>query len=111
MVRHRRRGVERSDLVAADDGDVHASIVRPFAARTGPPDQAAGVMERLRLSAWRVREVRMGRAQVSCELVQRVASDEDADRHIEDAVLGVELLDGGAAGSVRSPCPKIERSA
>jgi hypothetical protein len=58
-------------------------------------------MERLRLSAWRVREVRMGRAQVSCELVQRVASDEDADWDIEDAVLRVELLDDGAtAGGV-----------
>jgi hypothetical protein len=45
---------------------------------------------------WRVPEVRMGRAQVSCELVPRVAPDEDADRHIEDAVLGVELLDAGA---------------
>jgi hypothetical protein len=53
-------------------------------------------MERLRFSAWRVREVRMGRAQVSCELVQCVASDEDADWDIEDAVLGVELLDDGA---------------
>src|SRR5208282_43021 len=58
-------------------------------------------MERLRLSAWRVREVRMGRAQVSCELVQRVASDEDADWDVEDAVLGAELLDDGAtAGGV-----------
>jgi hypothetical protein len=43
----------------------------------------------------------MGRAQVSCELVQRVASDEDADWDIEDAVLGVELLDDRAtAGGV-----------
>jgi hypothetical protein len=45
--------------------------------------------------------MRVGRAQVSCELVQRVASDEDADWDIEDAVLGVELLDDGAtAGGV-----------
>ena len=58
-------------------------------------------MERLRLSKWRVCEVRVGRAQVFCELVQRVASDEDADRHIEDAVLGVELLDDGATAARR----------
>ena len=58
-------------------------------------------MERLRLAKWRVCEVRVGRAQVFCELVQRVAPDENADRHIEDAVLGVELLDDGAtAGGV-----------
>ncbi len=64
-------------------------------------------MERLRLSARRVREVRMGRAQVSCELVQCVATDEDADRHIEHTVLGVEFLDGGAARRrAASPSPK-----
>ena len=55
-------------------------------------------MERLRLAKWRVCEVRVGRAQVFCELVQRVASDEDADWDIEDTVLGVEVLDGGAPG-------------
>jgi hypothetical protein len=50
-------------------------------------------MERLRLAVRRVREVRVSRTQVSCELVQCVVSDKNAGRHIEDAVIGVELLD------------------
>ena len=62
-------------------------------------------MERLRLSAWRVREVRMGRAQVSCELVQRVASDEDADWDIDDAVLSVDSS-MTARRRAASPSPK-----
>jgi hypothetical protein len=49
-------------------------------------------MERLRLAVRRVYKVRMGRTQVSCELVQSVVPDENARRHIEDAVIGVELL-------------------
>jgi hypothetical protein len=50
-------------------------------------------MERLRLAVRRVHEVRVSRTQVSCELVQCVVPDEEAGRHIEDAVIGVELLD------------------
>jgi len=50
-------------------------------------------MERLRLAVRRVHEVGVSRAEVSCELVQCVVPDENAGRHIEDAVIGVELLD------------------
>jgi hypothetical protein len=37
--------------------------------------------------------VRVISTQVTCELVQCVVSDENAGRHIEDAVSGVEFLD------------------
>src|SRR3984957_13085072 len=47
----------------------------------------------------------MGRAQVSCELVQRVASDEDADWDIDDAVLGVDSS-MTARRRAASPSPK-----
>jgi hypothetical protein len=50
-------------------------------------------MERLRLAVRRIREVRVSRTQVSRELIQCVMSDENAGRRIEDAVVGVELLD------------------
>ena len=50
-------------------------------------------MERLGLAVRRIGEARVSRTQVSCELVQRVAPDENAGRRIEDAVIGVELLD------------------
>jgi hypothetical protein len=45
-------------------------------------------MGRLRLAMRCVCEVRMSRPQVSCELVQCVVPDENAGRHIEDAVIG-----------------------
>jgi hypothetical protein len=50
-------------------------------------------VERLRLAVRRVGEVRVSRTQVSRELVQGVAPDENAGRRIEEAVIGVELLD------------------
>ena len=50
-------------------------------------------MERLGLAVRRIREARVSRTQVSCELVQGVAPDENAGRHIEDTIIGVELLD------------------
>jgi hypothetical protein len=50
-------------------------------------------MERLRLAVRCVHEVSVSRTQVSCELVQCVVPDENAGRHFEDAVIGVELLD------------------
>jgi hypothetical protein len=50
-------------------------------------------MERLGLAARRIREARVSRSQVSCELVQGVAPDENARRRIKDAVVGVERLD------------------
>jgi hypothetical protein len=50
-------------------------------------------MERLGLAVRRIREARVSRTQVSCELVQGVAPNENAGRHIEDAVVAVELLD------------------
>ena len=61
-------------------------------------------MERLGLAVTRVREMRVSRPQVSCELVQGVAPNEDAGRRVEDAVIGVELADrrttaGGVAFS------------
>jgi hypothetical protein len=61
-------------------------------------------MERLGLAVRRIREARVSRTQVSCELVQGVAPDENAGRRIKDAVVGVELVDrrtttGGVAFS------------
>ena len=61
-------------------------------------------MERLGLAARRIREDRVSRTQVSCELVQCVVPDENAGRRVEDAVIGVELADrrttaGGVAFS------------
>src|ERR1700691_3220893 len=50
-------------------------------------------MERLRRAVRRVYEVRVSRTQVSCELVQCVVPDQDAGRHVEGAVCGIELLD------------------
>jgi hypothetical protein len=50
-------------------------------------------MERLQLAVRHVHKMRVGRTQISCELVQCVVPDENAWRHIEDAVIGVELLD------------------
>jgi hypothetical protein len=72
--------------------------------RTGPPCQTAGVMERLGLAVRRIGEARVSRTQISCELVQRVVPDENAGRRVEDAVIGVELVDsrttaGGVAFS------------
>ena len=37
--------------------------------------------------------MRVSRAQVSGELVQRIAPDENGGSHIEDTVIGVELVD------------------
>jgi hypothetical protein len=48
-------------------------------------------VERLRLAVRRV--VRVNRTQVSRELVQGVAPDENAGRRIGEAVIGVEFLD------------------
>ena len=53
-------------------------------------------MERLRLAPWRVDKMRVSRAQVSRKLVQGVAPNEDAGRRVEDAVIGVELVDSRA---------------
>jgi hypothetical protein len=50
-------------------------------------------MERLGLAVRRIREARVSRTQVSCELVQGVAPNEEAGRRVEDAVIGVELAD------------------
>ena len=50
-------------------------------------------MERLGLAVRRIREARVSRTQVSCELVQCVAPDENARRRVKDAVVGVERLD------------------
>src|SRR6202023_1372357 len=85
--------IERGDLVAANDDHVQTGVIGLVPTRTGPPREAAGVVERLRLAMRRVCEVRVSRTQVSCELVQCVVPDENAGRHIEDAVIGVELLD------------------
>jgi hypothetical protein len=58
-------------------------------------------MERLRLAVWRMDEMRISRAQVSCELVQCVTPNENAGRRVEDAIIRVELLNPCAtAGSV-----------
>jgi hypothetical protein len=50
-------------------------------------------VERLRLAVRRVHEVRVSGTQVSCELVQCFAPDENPGRRIEDTVIGVEFLD------------------
>jgi len=49
----------------------------------------------------RVYKMRVGRAKVTSELVQSVASDEHAWRNIEYAIVGIELFDGcTAAGGI-----------
>ena len=45
----------------------------------------------------RVCKIRVGRAEVTGKLVQRVASDEDAWRNKEYAIVSVELVYGCAA--------------
>ena len=45
----------------------------------------------------RVHKVRVGRAQVTGELVQSVASDEEAWRRVEHAIVGVQLVYGCTA--------------
>ena len=45
----------------------------------------------------RVHEVGMRRADIPCELVQRVVSHENALGYVNDTVIGVELLDRRAA--------------
>jgi len=49
----------------------------------------------------RVREVRVRRSQITGESIHRVMADENAGRHVQDAVIGVDFLDRGpTAGSV-----------
>ena len=88
--------IERRDFVAAHDDHVEAGIVGRLSGRAGAPRQTAGVVERLRLAVWRIDETRVSRAQVSRELVQGVAPDKNAGRRVEDAVIGVELVDSRA---------------
>src|ERR1700746_3388803 len=54
-------------------------------------------MQRLRRIVRRVHEVRVRRAQITGELIQRVIADENAGRHVQDTVIGVEFLDRRAA--------------
>src|SRR6266852_1238836 len=53
-------------------------------------------MERLGLAAQRVDGARVLRAKIAGVLVEGFVSDEHGRRHIEHAVLGIELLDSGA---------------
>jgi hypothetical protein len=48
---------------------------------------------------WCVRKMRMGRAQFPSELVQRVMPNEDAVRHLQHAIVCVELFNGGTPAS------------
>jgi hypothetical protein len=50
-------------------------------------------MKRMRLTVRRVDKMRVSRAQVSRELVQGVAPNEDARRRVEDAVIDIEFRD------------------
>jgi hypothetical protein len=98
--RHRlgvEKPIERGDLAIADDDHVLAGVVGLFSSRTGTPRETAGVMECLRRAMRRVCEVRMRRARISCELVQRVVPHENALRYVNDTVIGAELLDRRAA--------------
>jgi hypothetical protein len=47
----------------------------------------------MRLTVRRVDKMRVSRAQVSRELVQGVAPNEDARRRVEDAVIDIEFRD------------------
>jgi hypothetical protein len=58
-------------------------------------------MQRLRRTVRRVREVRVGRTQITREFVQRVMANENAGLHVQDTVIGIEFLDRCApAGGV-----------
>jgi hypothetical protein len=50
-------------------------------------------VETLRLTERCVSEVRVGRAKIPCEFVEGVVPNEYTRRHVEHAVLGIELLD------------------
>src|SRR5262249_53969316 len=91
--------VERGDLIVSDDDHIHPGVAGRFAAGTGPPRQATGVVQCLRSAVRRVGEVGMRGAQVARELVQGIVPDEDARRRVQHTIVGVEFLDGSATAS------------
>jgi hypothetical protein len=73
------RGTRRAPRFAIVNHDhVQARVVGRLAARAGTPSQTTGIVEGLRLAVRGVNEVRVGRVQVSCKLVQRLVPDENA---------------------------------
>jgi hypothetical protein len=89
--------VERRNLAVANDDHIEAGIVGRLATRAGAPGQTARVVESLRFAVRDISEVRMGRAKIASKLIESLAPDERARRHVEDAVFGIKLLDRGAA--------------
>src|SRR5882757_3563145 len=85
--------IERCDLPITSDDHIQARIVGCCAARARAPSQTTGVVKSLRFAVRCVNEVRVRRAQVPCEFVESVVPDKYTRRHVEDAVLGIELLD------------------
>src|ERR1700738_2884354 len=85
--------IERCDLPITNDDHIQARIVGCCAARARAPSQTTGVVESLRFSVRCVNEVRVRRAQIPCEFAESVVPDEYTRRHVEHAVLGIELLD------------------
>src|SRR5277367_1461183 len=47
----------------------------------------------------RINVMRMRRSEIAGEFVQRVVTDEDAGRHVQDTVFGVELPNRGPSAS------------
>src|ERR1700732_992678 len=85
--------IERCDLPITNDDHIQARIVGCCATRARAPSQTTGVVESLRFAVRCVNEVRVRRAQIPCEFVESVVPDEYTRRHVEHAVLGIELLD------------------
>src|SRR3984893_1766293 len=85
--------IERCDLPITNYDHIQARIFGCRVARARAPSQTTGVVESLRFAVRCVNEVRVRRAQISCEFVESVVPDKYTRRHVEDAVLGIELLD------------------
>src|SRR5579863_3992743 len=88
--------VERSDLPVSNDNNIHARIVEVLAPRTRAPVQPASVMESLSFADRRISKMRVRRAKVSSELVERVVPNECTRWHIQYAVVGIKFFDGRA---------------
>jgi hypothetical protein len=75
------------------------------------PGENSTVVKSLGLSVGRIYKMRVGRAEITSELVQSVASDEHAWRNIEYAIVRVELVNGcTAAGGITLAEDRFARS-
>src|SRR6267142_402430 len=84
------------DLSFANDDEIPAGVFGRFAPWAGTPRQTTGVVKSLGFAVRCVDEIRVRCAKLAGESVESVVPGEYALRHVEHAVLGVELLDGGA---------------